>query len=180
MLTGSEKASKPRNDTMQCSECGCFADPSACFIYRHLTPTCPDDVDDLPRGRKSPSPPAMGPDGLQDNAAAGGEDAARPSPLQADIRPLQAGDFVELCFLITDRSASWVPPEDRSDLSAMLDRAETESMWVLVLNVKGKGAGATYRGELWNIPELIDPAKLRFGSPITFEARHIYDVAPSQ
>jgi hypothetical protein len=47
-------------------------------------------------------------------------------------------------------------------------------MFVEVTGIRGYHPHQVFRGELVNVPEFIDPAVLRLGSPVEFTAGHVY------
>jgi hypothetical protein len=87
--------------------------------------------------------------------------------LQGRPKRPRVGDYVKLGFAVQDAKA----PELLGD---RVDRLKNESMWVEVTRIGGTHPNQVFRGELMNVPQLIDPAKLRVGSPVTFRAEHVY------
>jgi hypothetical protein len=82
----------------------------------------------------------------------------------------RVGGKVKLCFLVKDA----VHPEAKRELGDMVNRFQTESMWVEVTNIRGKYPDNVYRGELINEPQFLDPAKIRLGSPVSFTFDNVY------
>jgi hypothetical protein len=87
----------------------------------------------------------------------------------ASRRPLSIGNRVKLGFCVSDA----LYPEMR-DYGDLVDRIQLESMWVEVTSVAAEFPKRVYRGELLNVPQFIDPAKLRIGSPVTFTADMVF------
>lgn len=84
----------------------------------------------------------------------------------------RAGDKVKLGFVVKDAIA----PRSQKELGEMIHKIQLEAMWVEVMKVRGIYPQNTFRGELLNKPEFIDPAKLRMGSPVNFTLDNVYPI----
>jgi hypothetical protein len=80
------------------------------------------------------------------------------------------GDRVKLGFLIADAPS----PQARKQFGEAMDCIQTENMWVEVTGLLSNDPQWAFRGELLDMPVLIDPAKLRIGSPVNFTVEQIY------
>ena len=92
-----------------------------------------------------------------------------PPHLQGRQKRPRRGDRVKLGFLVEGAVAPSVPRE-------VSDLVQTESMWVEVTSIRGTYPNNLFHGELQNKPVVIDPAKLRRGSPISFTQDNVYPV----
>jgi hypothetical protein len=75
-----------------------------------------------------------------------------------------------LGFLVCDA----IDPRAREEYGDLVTRIQLESMSVEVRRILRTSPECVYRGELLDSPLLIDPDKLRIGSPVTFTVDMIY------
>jgi hypothetical protein len=93
--------------------------------------------------------------------------------LNGPRRRPRVGDEVKLGFLVRDALA----PEALKEMGEMAHSVQIEAMWVEVTSIRGHYPECVYRGELVNVPVLLDPAKVRVGSPVNFTDDQVYPAA---
>jgi hypothetical protein len=157
-----------------CSCCDCDITRRSDNHFHHQHPKPPIDLDGRPfAALPARGLPTVGPDALFDMAAVQGLTATEELAFRDLVGRTRVGDFVKLCFLVEESEVPWLPHSLRH-LAALTEHCLSESMWVRVTGIEGTWPDTRFRGELWDIPVLIDPAKLRSGSSVTFEVRHIH------
>jgi hypothetical protein len=161
-----------KTNPSHCS-CGCcHGARGQQFTIFHSIPIDPEEHQArFPEHYTTPSPSTFGPTGLLDVARQRTLHEPGTNRLLPESQKLRPGDFVHLEFNVDPYRVSDLPPW----LSHLAD-AVTEVMCVRITAIEGDWPHATYRGELWDLPVVINRTVLRGGSPVTFRAEHIYSV----
>jgi hypothetical protein len=92
-----------------------------------------------------------------------------PVPLRGPLWEPRVGDHVQLAFFVGDAMTAAGKTLEEAGL-----RLGAAHMWVEVTGIEEELPQRIYRGELGNRPVLMDPAKLRYGSPVKFTQEHVY------
>lgn len=85
---------------------------------------------------------------------------------------IEVGDLVKVCFKVKDHNPMWLPKE----LRKIARHCVSEPMWVEITYMDFNGSEMLYEGKLLNIPILIHPNKLAFGSTGWFRSSQVYAV----
>jgi hypothetical protein len=91
------------------------------------------------------------------------------------VKDLRVGDPVKLCFLIKDKTGSWLPEKLRHSLK----HTKSEAMFVKITSIDGKWPDLRLQGVLLNMPLLIHSSELTLGSKVHFSPDYVHSICAS-